>query len=158
MSEHDHLGAENPRRDFLGEAARWTTVGALGMAAVGLARMPRPGVLPGPSTTLKIGTPGDYPIGPEPVRVPGQNLFVIHQHGGFAVVSAICTHLGCIVSATPTGFECPCHGSRFGPEGRVARGPAPSGLKWFEVSLSPDGQLVVDTQRSVATGTFFPTA
>jgi cytochrome b6-f complex iron-sulfur subunit len=156
--EHDHEVAEQPRRDFLSDAARWTTVGALGMAAVGLARMARPGILPGPATTLKIGTPGDYPIAAEPVRVPGQNLFVIHRTEGFAVISAICTHLGCIVAATAEGFECPCHGSRFGPEGRVTRGPAPSGLKWYELTLSPDGQLVVDIQRIVPAGTHFPTA
>lgn len=159
MSEPERgTGVEPDRRDFLGGAARWTTVGALGMATVGVARMPQPGVLPGPSSTLKIGAPGDFPVSEEPVRVPGQNLFVLHRPDGFAVVSAICTHLGCIVAATPEGFECPCHGSRFGSEGQVTRGPAPSGLKWYELSLSPDGQLLVDTRSTVEQGTLFQTA
>jgi cytochrome b6-f complex iron-sulfur subunit len=158
MSEPTPEARENPRRDFLGGAARWTTVGALGMAAVGLARMPQPGVLPGPSSNLKIGAPGDYPVSNEPVRVPGQNLFVIHREEGFAVVSAICTHLGCIVAATPDGFECPCHGSRFDPDGEVTRGPAPSALKWYALGLAPDGQLLVDTRGTVPAGTFFPSA
>jgi nitrite reductase/ring-hydroxylating ferredoxin subunit len=158
MSELVETRAENPRREFLGEAARWTTIGAIGMAAVGLARMPQPGVLPGPSATVKLGAPGDYPVGAEPVRVPGQNLFVLHRPEGFAVVSAVCTHLGCIVAATPDGFECPCHGSRFGPDGQVTRGPAPSALRWYELGLSPDGRLVVDTQRTVPAGTMFQTA
>lgn len=158
MSERDENLLAQPRRDFLGNAARWTTVGALGMAAVGLARMPQPGVLPGPSSTLKIGSPGDYPVSGEPVRVPGQNLFVLHRPEGFAVVSAICSHLGCIVAATPDGFECPCHGSRFGPDGEVTRGPAPSALTWYALGLSPDGQLLVDTRGMVPAGTFFQTA
>jgi nitrite reductase/ring-hydroxylating ferredoxin subunit len=157
MSETDAAAQGRPRRDFLGDAALWTTVGALGMATVGLARMPQPGVLPGPSSTLKIGSPGDYPVSDEPIRVPGQNLFVIHRAEGFAVVSAICCHLGCIVAATPEGFECPCHGSRFGPDGEVTRGPAPSALKWYALGLSPDGQLLVDTRGTVPTGTLLQT-
>lgn len=158
MSANHEGIPEGPRRDFLGEAARWTTLGAVGMAAIGISRMPQPGVLPGPSSTLKIGMPGDFPVSDEPVRVPGQNLFVLHRADGFAVVSAICTHLGCIVATTPEGFECPCHGSRFGKEGQVARGPAPSPLKWFELGLAPDGHLVVDTHKTVPAGTLFQTA
>lgn len=158
MSETEDAIRDRPRRDFLGDAARWTTVGALGMAGIGLARMPQPGVLPGPSSSLKIGAPGDYPVSDEPARVPGQNLFVIHRAEGFAVVGAICTHLGCIVAATAEGFECPCHGSKFGKDGRVARGPAPSALKWFELDLSPDGQLLVNTRNTVPAGTLFQTA
>lgn len=143
------------RRDFLAGAAYWTTAGALGMAALGVARMPKPGVLPGPAATVKIGSLGDYPMGDQPVRVPGQNLYVLHTAEGFAVIAAICTHLGCIVAPSPQGFECPCHGSKFGREGAVVRGPAPSALKWYEVSLAPDGQLVVDTSKAVPLGTRF---
>jgi cytochrome b6-f complex iron-sulfur subunit len=141
------------RRDFLAGAAFWTTAGALGFAALGVTRMPMPGVIPGKSAALKIGSPGDYPVNDEPVRVPGQNLFVIHDDAGFWAVSAICSHLGCIVANTPEGFACPCHGSRFAPDGRVLQGPAPSPLSWFELSLAPDGQIVVHTDKTVPVGT-----
>jgi Rieske Fe-S protein len=144
------------RRDFLGGAAFWTTAGALGFAALGVARMPKPSVMPGKSSTVKIGAAGDYPVGNEMVRVPGQNLFVRHDAEGFCAISAVCSHLGCIVAATPEGFACPCHGSGFAADGRVMRGPAPSPLSWYEMSLAPDGQIVVDTKKLVPVGTKFP--
>jgi cytochrome b6-f complex iron-sulfur subunit len=117
-----------------------------------------PGVIPGKAAALKIGSPGDYPVNGEPVRVPGQNLFIVHDAEGFWAVSAICSHLGCIVASTPEGFACPCHGSRFTPAGKVVQGPAPSPLNWFELSLAPDGQIVVHTDKTVPVGTRFSLA
>lgn len=143
------------RRDVLAGAAYWSCAGALALAAAGAARMPTPGVLPGPSSAVKVGPPGEFPVGDEPVRVSGQNLFILRDESGFAAVSAVCTHLGCVVAPTGEGFECPCHGSRFGPDGRVTQGPAPSPLTWFALSLAPDGQVVVDTRKTVPVGTRF---
>lgn len=60
----------------------------------------------------------------------------------FAVMTGICTHLGCIPTfkpqpggsdlgdAWPGGFFCPCHGSKFDLAGRVFKNvPAPSNLE-----------------------------
>ena len=45
---------------------------------------------------------------------------VIHER------SAVCTHLYCIVdwNSTEKSWDCPCHGSRFDPFGKVINGPA----------------------------------
>jgi Rieske Fe-S protein len=44
--------------------------------------------------------------------------------------SAVCPHLGCIVSWNPSAstWDCPCHGSRFDKFGALANGPAPRDL------------------------------
>ena len=48
--------------------------------------------------------------------------------------SAVCTHAGCIVhwNSTEGSWDCPCHGSRFTPDGDVLNGPAVSPLKPIE--------------------------
>jgi cytochrome b6-f complex iron-sulfur subunit len=153
--ETPNSDSDSDRRDFIGKAAVWTAAGTLTIAVLGIARMPMPGVLPGKSSATKIGPPGDYPVSNDPVRVPGQNLFVLHDSEGFAAIASVCTHLGCIVAATPEGFACPCHGSKFAPDGKVKQGPAPSPLTWYEMAQAPDGQLVVDTKKIVPVGTKF---
>jgi nucleotide-binding universal stress UspA family protein/nitrite reductase/ring-hydroxylating ferredoxin subunit len=48
------------------------------------------------------------------------------QNGELQLRSAKCTHLGCTVGWNPAEntFDCPCHGSRFAPDGSVVNGPA----------------------------------
>lgn len=57
------------------------------------------------------------------------------EHGKMHVVSAVCTHLGCIVhfNDAEKTWDCPCHGSRFGLDGKVIEGPAYEPLPKIEV-------------------------
>ncbi len=70
---------------------------------------------------------------------------------GFVAYSAVCTHLGCIVSwvksqqdPAASYTECFCHNSIFDPAGgaKVIGGPAPIPLAQIGVKVSKDGILV----------------
>ncbi|MFG3340209.1 FAD-dependent oxidoreductase [Glycomyces sp. NPDC048151] len=53
------------------------------------------------------------------------------EDGGLRVLSAKCTHLGCVVGFNDAErtWECPCHGSRYDTSGAVIQGPAPDPLE-----------------------------
>ncbi len=71
-----------------------------------------------------------------------------------AAISTTCTHLGCIVSVSETGFACPCHGSRYDQDGNVTGGPAPRALPWYQVTLAPNGEIEVDKDTEIEAGNY----
>jgi cytochrome b6-f complex iron-sulfur subunit len=147
MSEKDGKAKEGGRREFF----------VIGCSAVGLAsagfvvstfRYLVPTVLYEPPARFTVGNPDDFPPG-SVTFLADRRVFLFNGSDGFYAISSICTHLGCNVKRTAQGFACPCHGSRFDPNGQVVHGPAPKALAWFALSLSPRGQLIVDLDRQV---------
>jgi 3-phenylpropionate/trans-cinnamate dioxygenase ferredoxin reductase subunit len=66
------------------------------------------------------------------VQVDGEKVAAYRDEDGeLHAVSAVCTHLRCIVewNAAEKTWDCPCHGSRFEYEGRVIKGPAKTDLE-----------------------------
>ncbi len=151
MSEDQEKKPIN-RRDFLTMGTLCTFSAALAGAGLGCAALIKPTVSPGPSHKYGLGTPGEYPVGTV-MKVEDGNFYLFRDEEGFFVITAVCTHLGCIVAKVDSGFECPCHGSRFSTEGEVVGGPAPRSLPWLWVGVMPDGKLLVNAEEEVPPGT-----
>ena len=80
-------------------------------------------------------------------EIGGRRLALRRGRGGqLEALSAVCTHLGCIVSwnAAEESWDCPCHGSRFALDGSVLDGPATRPLE--RVALAPDDASGVDVR------------
>ncbi len=75
-------------------------------------------------------------------------IFVLALGSGtFAALSSQCTHRGCTIDAESTRLVCPCHGSAFGRDGTVLRGPAEHPLPRYYTEAT-GGRLLIDLRRS----------
>jgi Rieske Fe-S protein len=80
---------------------------------------------------LVAATSGEVPVAV--VRVSASEI---------SVVEAVCTHAGCEINpydASSQAFLCPCHGSMFGANGSVLRGPAYYPLRSYIAELNSSG-------------------
>lgn len=68
----------------------------------------------------------------------GKQLAVYRDDEKTHVVSAVCTHLGCIVNwnNAEKSWDCPCHGARYDCDGQVIHGPAVKNLEPLEISAT----------------------
>ena len=77
-------------------------------------------------------TPADLAPGEGAVVRRGKRRLAAYrdEEGTLHAVSAVCTHLRCLVSwnSGDRTWDCPCHGSRFGLDGEVLHGPATTPL------------------------------
>jgi cytochrome b6-f complex iron-sulfur subunit len=151
LSQSNRFEKPVKRRKFLSLAAVGSFVGAWGAALVGALRLPIPSVYPEASPRFRIGRPDLYPPG-SATRIPGRNVWVFRDEKGFYVISAVCTHLGCIVERSENQFTCPCHGTLFDAQGKNISGPAPSPLPWFEIGPDPSGDLFINSGSMVPPG------
>jgi Rieske Fe-S protein len=100
-----------------------------------------------PATTAAAAAPGTANVLAETSQIPlgGGKIFtpekvVVTQPGSgdFKAFSAVCTHMGCLVSQISDGtIDCPCHGSQYSiKDGSVVGGPAPSPLPAAPIKVS----------------------
>jgi cytochrome b6-f complex iron-sulfur subunit len=101
-----------------------------------------------------FGPPDGHPIGS--VTKLGR-VVLLRDGAGFWAVNAVCPHLGCQPAFDENGriFVCPCHGSRFDPEGRVLAGPATGGLTLAALRLDTQGALVAYPKEPALAGDRF---
>ncbi len=145
--------AQFSRRDFLGSACAVGALLALGvpLAACSSAREgsggpPAPGsagasasgiVVDGNTITLDLrkadtemlATAGGF------LLLEEQKVIVVNAGGTMRAFTSVCPHAGCDVSRREGDqIVCPCHGSRFGTDGQVQRGPARQALREYPAS------------------------
>ncbi len=155
LFKSERFKSPRTRRDFLGLAAAWSAIIAFAMAMLGSLRLPMPSVFPESNPRVKLGPPQRFAVG-SATYFPKHRLWLFRNEAGFHAISSICTHLGCVAEREDDGiFSCPCHGSIFDSVGRVKGGPAPKGLVWIELSMSPEGQLIAETLKPVLAETMF---
>ena len=135
------------RRSYIKRLSGLLAAVAGALAGIGLIKQFYP-PSSGRKLKIKAGNLYEYPV--DTFTFIGEhNLFIYRDHEGVRAVSAVCTHLGCILEKSSDGFICPCHGSCYNEKGSVLSGPAPRNLSWYEVSRAQDGRLVIDTDHKV---------
>jgi Rieske Fe-S protein len=67
-----------------------------------------------------------------------------NQKGELIVLSAICTHLGCVVpwESSQKQFVCPCHRAFYSKDGERISGPQPRGLDTLPTKIENDTLFV----------------
>jgi glycine/D-amino acid oxidase-like deaminating enzyme/nitrite reductase/ring-hydroxylating ferredoxin subunit len=83
--------------------------------------------------------PGDGAV----LKVGGRNVAAHRDEAGtLHAVSAVCTHMGCLVgwNEIDRTWDCPCHGSRFALDGEVIHGPAVTALEAVKAEAEAEAE------------------
>ena len=124
------------RRNLLVRGAQWAAAMAATLFLYPLLRFTAFRVPPKPRL---IEVPAPLPLS----GVHTSHDFILFAtRDGATAVSRICPHLGCRVNYQQDKqyIECPCHHSRFTPEGRWIAGPAKKNLSNHAVTLKKDAE------------------
>ena len=107
-------------------------------------------------TVFIAGKVTDFKVG-EIIPFRKERTFILRTEGGFLAMSAICTHLHCVVNWNEMlkKFECPCHGAKFNLNGEVLEGPPPRPLDLYKLQLVA-GNVVVDRAIPIERSKFEP--
>ncbi len=95
-------------------------------------------------TGIVLGAASEIPVGGGKIYKTAKVVVTQPTRGQYQAFSAVCTHVGCIMSEVANGtIDCPCHGSEFKiTTGAVVTGPAPAPLPKKQIKIV-DGQVVL---------------
>ena len=135
-SKNRRSGPDRSRRDLLARWMQWTATTAATLLLYPLLRFTGHQIPPKPRL---VEVPAPLPL--SGVHT-GQDFLLFSTAKGPTAVSRTCTHLGCRVNYQQDKeyIECPCHQSRFTPDGTRIAGPAEKNLPAYEVTLKQDGE------------------
>ena len=132
------------RRDFLKLARNGFLYLSGALTFGGLLRFLSYAPAPEQKTEFDLGSVDQYPLGSR-TSIPEIPALLIHTESGFAALSLTCTHLGCTLEPSETGFACPCHNSSFDAQGNVTHGPAVKPLSSLRIEITEDETIKVFT-------------
>ena len=143
------------RREFLTDCGKVATGVAIGSIVLPLLQACTPTSLPLTPVPTPPPTGADGRIGVSVSDLSSSNpvktvsglyapdglpvLITRISSSDYRALSSFCPHAGCEVTATVQsgGMPCYCHGSVFGLDGTVQRGPAVAPLKQFDAIYDP---------------------
>ena len=93
---------------------------------------------------IVLGAASEIPVGGGKIYTAAKVVVTQPTRGQYKAFSAVCTHVGCIMSEVADGtIDCPCHGSEFKiTTGAVVTGPAPAPLPKKQIKIV-DGKVVL---------------
>lgn len=135
------------RRGFLRNATLGAVLVILAEFGGGFVRFFWPNKTGAFGKELTVAASNIPPVKGTPFTVPAGKFYLVHTQDGLMALYWRCVHLGCTVPWVPAEnqFHCPCHGSIYDYEGNRLSGPAPRPLDYMAVSISPSGDVLVDT-------------
>jgi Rieske Fe-S protein len=88
-------------------------------------------------TGTVLGAASEIPVGGGKIYRAAKVVVTQPARGQYQAFSAVCTHVGCIMSKVADGtIDCPCHGSEFKiTTGAVVTGPAPAPLPKKQIKI-----------------------
>jgi cytochrome b6-f complex iron-sulfur subunit len=133
------------RRKFLGVCLAGATAAAAAVAAYPVFRYLAPRTDLAGASKLEFAL-SDLPDGEAKFfEYAGSSAVLVKTSAGVLVaLSAVCTHLGCIVQweKDKQTFLCPCHAGRYSPDGAVVAGPPPRPLAKIPFTVA-NGKITV---------------
>jgi len=94
---------------------------------------------------LNVGKASEVPAGKGKIyQFNEDKVIVVNSGGTLTAVSAVCTHLGCLVNWVDGDNEyfCPCHGAKYTRSGEIISGPQPLPLKQYSARIEGDDIII----------------
>ncbi len=114
------------------------------MSSPGGGMQASPAQPPAKAAGTVLGAASEIPVGGGKIYTAAKVVVTQPARGQYKAFSAVCTHVGCIMSEVANGtIDCPCHGGQFKiTNGAVVAGPPPSPLPSRQVKVV-NGQVVL---------------
>jgi Rieske Fe-S protein len=144
VEEKGAAQAAMPSSGAMGSAGAMSTTGAMPSPGPASPAQATPKKKDAKLTGMVLGAASEIPVGGGKIYSAARVVVTQPTRGQYAAFSAVCTHVGCIMSEVANGtIDCPCHGSEFKiTTGAVVTGPAPSPLPRKQIKIV-DGQILL---------------